>query len=391
MKNSKLMPLIGSVLLLGIAITVVVLLEPVPAEPSARVEPHLPVSVIQVTPAPYRPKLTLTGHTVARWQTQLKAQTNAQVTRLDTALEPGTLVKKGQILAELDTLQLESERANALSEIKQAELLLQQQQHEQTVALKMLAGKRSSEFARKIPQIAAAKAQLAQAKQLLNSIEQKIRDSQIRAPFDAIILQRFISPQQFLDVGEPLFELAASDSLDVVLPVAEQHWQLIHASFGQPDIKVIDRQYQQWPAKVRFVAPQVDQTTKQRQVVLAINKPFQQSSRLLPNQPVTIEVTLPAFPLATKLPISALTPDGLIWQINKNNTLQQTDVRILETTPDHVWVTFPSNDQQQNAKTIAVYPLTSMLEGVKVKPIPFAEPTTTAAKVHFLTTLGAQR
>lgn len=389
MKKSKLMPLIGSVLLLGIAISVVVFLEPVPAEPSASAESHLPVSVVQVTPAPYRPKLTLTGHTSARWQTQLKAQTNAQVTRLDTALEPGTLVQKGQILAELDTLQLESERANALSEIKQAELLLQQQQHEQTVALKMLAGKRSSEFARKIPQIAAAKAQLAQAKQLLNSIQQKIRDSQIRAPFDAIILQRFISPQQFLDVGEPLFELAASDSLDVVLPVAEQHWQLIHASFGQPEIKVIDRQYQLWPAKVRFVAPQVDQTTKQRQVMLAINNPFQPSPRLLPNQPVTIEVTLPAFSQATKLPISALTPDGLLWQIDENNTLQQIDVRILETTLEHVWVDFSEHDSQRAAKTIAVYPLATMLEGVEVNPIPFSEGAITAA--HTLTATGAQQ
>ena len=46
-----------------------------------------------------------------------------------------------------------------------AELELKQAKHEQTVALKMLNPKTSSSFARREPQVLAAKANLQQAKQ----------------------------------------------------------------------------------------------------------------------------------------------------------------------------------------------------------------------------------
>ncbi|MDA0118126.1 efflux RND transporter periplasmic adaptor subunit [Vibrio sp. T11.5] len=366
MKFKKTLAILAGCGAIFAALVVVDVLEPQPVVIEQKAPSKTPVSVLQVTPEDHDSNLTLLATTTARWPIQLKASSSAQLAWLNPDIEPGVLVKKGTLLAKLNTSALESNLAQANSSVMQAELNLKQAQHEQTVALKMLSPTKSSPFARREPQLLAAKAELAQAKQAYTSAAKLLEEASVVAPFDAVIMRRNISPGEWLEAGQVTFELAASDSMDVELPVSELHWQQVQSVLSQPEITIVNRDGSEWQAQVRYVSPQVDPTTRQRQVVLSVREPYQGMTRLLPNQQVKVIVSLGLRPEIVNLPLSAITRDGYVWTLDEQNRLQKEWITQIGQTRNQVYARF----EQDSAKVrqVVVYPLQSMLPGKQVSP-----------------------
>jgi len=349
-----------------IALVVVDELEPEATEPVKKEAVLAPVSVLEVTPSQHQSTLTILGVTAARWPVQLKASSSAQLKWLDESVEPGNLVNKGDVLARLDTSAVDANLAQALSLLKQAELELKQAQHEQTVALKMLNPKTSSSFARREPQLLAAKANLKQAKQAYLSAQKLLEESVITAPFDAVIMKRHISPREWIEAGQVTFELAASDSIDIELPISEMHWQQVQAALTEPSITVVNRSGNQWPAKVRYVSPQVDSVTRQRQVVFSVEAPYQSKPRLFPNQQVQAVVNLGLKDNVASVPLSAMTRDGYVWTLDNNDRLRKESVSLIGQGNQVLDIRF--NQQSEQVRRVVQYPLSSMLIGKQVEP-----------------------
>lgn len=349
-----------------IALVVVDELEPEATQPVKKEAVLAPVSVLEVTPSQHQSTLTVLGITAARWPVQLKASSSAQLKWLDESIEPGNLVNKGDVLARLDTSAVDANLAQALSSLKQAELELKQAKHEQTVALKMLNPKTSSSFARREPQLLAAKANLKQAKQAYLSAQKLLEESVITAPFDAVIMKRHISPREWIEAGQVTFELAASDSIDIKLPISEMHWQQVQAALTEPSITVVSRSGNQWPAKVRYVSPQVDSVTRQRQVVLSVEAPYQSKPRLFPNQQVQAVVNLGLKDNVVSVPLSAMTRDGYVWTLDSNDRLRKESVSLIGQGNQVLDIRF--NQQSEQVRRVVQYPLSSMLIGKQVEP-----------------------
>ncbi|USD34938.1 MULTISPECIES: efflux RND transporter periplasmic adaptor subunit [Vibrio] len=366
MKFKKTLAILAGCGAIFAALVIVDVLEPQPVVIEQKAPIKVPVSVLQVTPEDHDSSLTLLATTTARWPIQLKASSSAQLAWFNPDIEPGVLVKKGTLLAKLNTSALESNLAQANSSVRQAELNLKQAQHEQTVALKMLSPTKSSPFARREPQVLAAKAELAQAKQAYTSAAKLLEEASIAAPFDAVIMRRNISPGEWLEAGQVTFELAASDSLDVELPVSELHWQQVQSALNQPEIKIVNRDGSEWQAQVRYVSPQADPTTRQRQVVLSVREPYQGMTRLLPNQQVKVIVSLGLRPEIVTLPLSAITRDGYVWTIDEQTRLQKEWITQIGQARNQVYARFDQDSAK--ARKVVVYPLLSMLPGKKVAP-----------------------
>ncbi|MCC4855085.1 efflux RND transporter periplasmic adaptor subunit [Vibrio lentus] len=349
-----------------IALVVVDELEPEATQPVKKEAVLAPVSVLEVTPSQHQSTLTVLGVTAARWPVQLKASSSAQLKWLDESIEPGNLVNKGDVLAKLDTSAVDANLAQALSSLKQAELELKQAKHEQTVALKMLNPKTSSSFARREPQLLAAKANLKQAKQAYLSAQKLLEESEITAPFDAVIMKRHISPREWIEAGQVTFELAASNSIDIELPISEMHWQQVQVALTEPSITVVSRSGDQWPAKVRYVSPQVDSVTRQRQVVLSVKAPYQSKPRLFPNQQVQAVVNLGLKNNVVSVPLSAMTRDGYVWTLDSNDRLRKESVSLIGQGNQVLDIRF--NQQSEQVRRVVQYPLSSMLIGNQVAP-----------------------
>ncbi|KZX02044.1 hypothetical protein JL49_02570 [Pseudoalteromonas luteoviolacea] len=328
-----------------------------------------PVSVVIVHPARHAPNINLIGNTQARHVTQLRVSSNGQLSWLDTEVEPGTLVPKSTPLARLDMTHLASELAQAQSRVRHAELTLEQQLHEQSVAVRMLSDKNQSRYARREPQVAAAKADLVQAKLALESTSKLAQEAQVIAPFDAVILSRMVSPGDWLSAGETLFQIASSASIDVIMPISESTWRKLAPQLAsqQLSLHVIDRAGTSWPADVRYIAPNVDVNTRQRQIVLKVANPYSSVVSLMPNQPVQVNIQLVAEPNAFKVPQSALTRDGMIWLVDEGSTLQKEQVEVLSKNDKYAFIRF--NSASKTSRQIVSYPLLTMLVGNKVAPV----------------------
>lgn len=366
MKTSKVLPIVLGLGFIILSVVLILFMEPEQAENKTITFIRQPVSIVMVTAQDYQQTITMLGFTRVRWPVDIKSKSEGKVVWLSTLPKPGAMVKKGDILAKLSTSDLRSTVAEVYGELKQAELNLLRQQHEQTVALKMLLNKKASAYARREPQLALAKALLSQAQEAYLSAKQHLDDATITAPFDAVILDSIISPGQHVVAGQLLFELAASDSLDVHLPVPDLQWASIAAALEQPKLRVIDRQDKSWPASIRYVAPQADETTRQRQVVLAVNQPYQGTPKLRANQQVKVDVILAMKSRVTEIPLSSMTRDGQVWTVDNDDKLSIEFVTLVDETQHHAYVIFDIEPQQK--RRVVVYPLLSMLPGVQVLP-----------------------
>ncbi|AZZ98156.1 efflux RND transporter periplasmic adaptor subunit [Pseudoalteromonas sp. R3] len=356
----------GATLLLSL-VTVVLM---TPVEPMPRVEQVVvpTVSVLTIERTELTPTLSVQAHTQARWPVQLKATSSARLAYLGTDMEPGKHVKKGQVLARLNTRLLESQLVEARSTLKQAELNLQQQLHEQEVAQSMRPAQSSTAFARMEPHLAAARAELARAQQNVKSAQQMLDDAIIVAPYDAMITQRFVSPGEWMEASQTLFELVASDSMDIHVPLSQHDWDRIStADLDKNVIKIHSRSGASWPASVRYVSPLVNETTRQRTLVLTVFDPYHHETQLLPNQQVKVQFELKNEGALYELPLSAVDPDELIWVVTAQQQLRQLNVRVIEVRANSVIVSLI--DEQPASLQVVRFPLRSMMAKKKVNPV----------------------
>lgn len=335
---------------------------------------YLPVSVVSLAPQNHQVQLMATGITQPRWSTGLVSSVSAKVKKLPDGLEPGSLVGANQLLLELEATALQANFDDAQSRLAEAELNLEQNLHQQTVALKS-GGNNTTAYGRFEPQVKGARQQVKAAKALVANAQHELSNTKLKAPFSAIVLKRSVTPGQWVQVGETLFQLAAQDSIDIKTELTDKHWQQLAGKFDSLTAMVVS-QKDQWPATIRYIDPVRDPNTRQRSLVLKVANPFDPDDHrqtLLPDTQVEVRFNGQKVSEVFVCPASVMTEDGLVWTLNEQNQLQLESVELIQQTVEQVIVRFQKQPEQ--VRRIVLYPLASMIEGQQVSPeeIGFAE------------------
>ncbi len=123
-------------------------------------------------------------------------------------VRPGQMVQEGDLLARLDTRQLESEYERAVSELRAAEIAV--------AAAVQEVPPEPAEIGQAVSRRAAARAEL-------QRIEQQLATADIRAPFRGQIISHDLDERvgETIPVGEPLFEIVPDGQLAVELDLPE--------------------------------------------------------------------------------------------------------------------------------------------------------------------------
>ena len=117
---------------------------------------------------------------------------------------------------------------------------------------------------------------------------------------------------------------------------------------------------------MRYVSPQVDSVTRQRQVVLSVEAPYQSKPRLFPNQQVQAVVNLGLKDNVVSVPLSVMTRDGYVWTLDNNDRLRKESVSLIGQGNQVLDIKF--NQQSEQIRRVVQYPLSSMLIGKQVEP-----------------------
>ncbi len=201
----------------------------------------------------------------------------------------------------------------------------------------------------------------------------QLRDATLLAPYDGVIAQRFVEPNQNIKAKEPIVRFQDVDEIDVAVDVPEA---VMAADLRSADIVQLAAEFSgapgvQFPVRIREIAQVADPTTQTFQVRAALKAP-PAGVNLLPG--MTARVTLiyrRANILGGRIlvPISAVFEDRTgtqaVWVIGSDQAVVRRPVKLGEATGGHIEIT----QGLQPGDRIAVAGASLLREGMKVRDL----------------------
>ncbi|WP_289106419.1 efflux RND transporter periplasmic adaptor subunit [uncultured Pseudoalteromonas sp.] len=338
-------------------------------EPAKSVAPN--VSVINAVPSTYQAYVSGHGEAKAHWALSLKAQVKGEITNMSEQFATGNVVKKGQVLAQIDNTEYLQAVASAKATLADAKLALQEEQDLGNQAKREwqrsgVTQAPSSPLVFRTLQLEAAQATADNAQYALQTALRDEKNTHISAPFDAVILSRDVDLGTYVSIGDTLATLNSTDKVEISVPLSLSQWQNL-ASDKSGEVILSDVTTQnQWQGYIARFEQHLDDSSRQRSVVVALDKPFEQATPLLPGTFLAVQIAGKALNNVIKLPASAVSQEGLIWYVNDQNTLMSIQAQKLFERGDYVYIS--PIEGHINLRVVA-RPLVSYLNDMLVNPI----------------------
>lgn len=337
--------------------------------PAKSVAPN--VSVINAVPSTYQAYVSGHGEAKAHWALSLKAQVKGEITNMSEQFATGNVVKKGQVLAQIDNTEYLQAVASAKATLADAKLALQEEQDLGNQAKREwqrsgVTQAPSSSLVFRTLQLEAAQATADNAQYALQTAQRDEKNTHISAPFDAVILSRDVDLGTYVSIGDTLATLNSTDKVEISVPLSLSQWQNL-ASDKSGEVILSDVTTQnQWQGYIARFEQHLDDSSRQRSVVVALDKPFEQATPLLPGTFLAVQIAGKALNNVIKLPASAVSQEGLIWYVNDQNTLMSIQAQKLFERGDYVYIS--PIEGHTNLRVVA-RPLVSYLNDMLVSPI----------------------
>ncbi|MEX2614914.1 MAG: efflux RND transporter periplasmic adaptor subunit [Alphaproteobacteria bacterium] len=246
----------------------------------------------------------------------------------DVAVAVGDRVRKGDVLASLVTERIRWSRELAAAELKarqarlrtaKAQLALTQQELARLANLRNSAAfsqarheDKRNEVAKFLSEVGEREAEISSAAAELRLAEIDLYNAQIRAPYNAIVSEKHVSPGVYLNVGDPVVTLVNGEALEIEANVpAERISGLVPGR--SVDIRLDNGMIQK--ATVRALVPTEHTQTRTRPVRFsqAFDAAFATERALAMNQSVTVLV-----PLGKPRNVVSVHKDGVIPRGGQN-------------------------------------------------------------------------
>ncbi len=288
------------------------------------------VSVVNVKAGRYQASISAFGAATPHFNVLLSAQVAGQVESTSEAFETGLRVTKGTTLATLENSDYRAAVAEAKQQLAEAELLLIQEQRQGLQAAAEwqasgLAGEPDDLVLRK-PQLAQAQAAVDNARAQLQSAEKDLQFTQIKAPFDALVVSRDISPGSFVQTGAQVATLYSTDLIEVSVALSEREWQSLPATSQMlatqwpVQLQAVEGN-DQWLGQVLRSEQHLDGTTRQRSLIIGVEKPLDQQPPLNPGTFVKATLAGSERDGLWQLPLTSLSQRGDIWYLDADDHL----------------------------------------------------------------------
>ncbi|KAF0813637.1 Multidrug resistance protein MdtA [Andreprevotia sp. IGB-42] len=266
------------------------------------------VQVTELKPGEAISKLTLAGTLRGREEAVIHARTNGYLKAWYKDL--GEHVKQGELLAEIDTPEIDQElgQVRATRDQIRARQALAESSLARWQGLRERDAVSQQELDERSTALRQAQADLAAANANVQRLERLGSFKQLRAPFDGIVVRRNVDVGTLIAAGtsRELFALAQTGQLRIQVAVPQALAQGI--TVGQDAAVVVP----EWPGKpfrgtVTRTAGAIDAATRSMQIEVALPNP---DGKLLPGAFAEVRLTLASPKKPLVLPINTLTFDA---------------------------------------------------------------------------------
>jgi RND family efflux transporter MFP subunit len=252
-------------------------------------------------------------------------------------LTRGSYVTKGDLLIKLDQQPFILEIAQKQSALDQAKLHLSESKAKARIAKKG-AGKKSSRYARHVPQLKFAQSQVEAAQAALNYSSSQFEKTEIKAPINGKVIEDNINQGEYLQSLSTVSKIYGTDIVEVRLPLNDHKIDIlgVNSKFNSENkIKVQVNSFHDPDTVWHGVINRVEGERDKNQLLYVIAQ-FDNSSEenyenkpLLPGSFIEASISGRTIKNLRILPRALIQADKQVWTINEDNRLERKRVNIL--------------------------------------------------------------
>ena len=292
-------------------------------------------------------------------------------------VDKGASVKKGQLLATLDPRDYQTQLKQAQAQQNQAQAQYENakadfKRYENLYKQKVVP---KSTYDTYKTQMDVALSSLNLARASTTAVRDSLKDTELRAPFDGVIVDRMVENFQDVTAKQTIFTLQDISMLEIVFNVPENDviWASKTASLTPDSDVSVSAKFdaiseRSFPLKLKEFVLQADRNTNTFPVTAVM--PQQEDVMLLPGMNATVEVKVSDFDGDEKVftvPQTAIVTSGdktYVWRCD-NNIVSR--VSVTQNTPHNNGFVEISSEQLRDGNKIVVAGAHLLHEGQKVR------------------------
>lgn len=327
--------------------------------------------VVTVEKANYRPPVQSFGTVQPYFETSLTPQISGRLETVSESFRVGLKVTEGEVLATIDAIDYRAAVAQREADLVSAQRMLEEEEIRASQAAEdwKASGRDladASPFVLREPQLAAATAAIKSAEAAVTQARANVERTQIRAPFDAVVISREASIGQQASPQSALGVLVATEKVEIPIPLtAEQRARVLFPSDESITVTSPTLIGQEWQGRLTRLGPTIDRN-QIITIIAEVVDPFADDAASLPlGAFVNVQLPATALEASYQIPDSALVNDQFIWSVDDQSRLQRLDVERLHGAGDEVYVR-PVDGDEKTELTIVSRPLVNFEAGLEV-------------------------
>ncbi len=338
------------------------------------------VNIITATPQILRLDVQSQGIVKPRTEMDLVPEVAGKITYVHPHWETGGFFAKNDLLIAIEARDYDYAIAEARARIAEAKRVLQSEQAQAQQARtewQTLGTGLATPLALHEPQLAEARAKLQAAEADLSKAQLKLSRCELRAPFAGRIREKSSSLAQFVQPGEKLGRLYATDVAEIRLPINSKQLAFVDVPLGEPttDAKLqtsvdltteIAGRAVTWQGRIVRTEGVVDASNGQIYAVAEVAKPYSQAkgqAPLLAGLFVQASIHGKTRQDVFVLPPTAVDTAQQVWLVDKTQKLTRRKIAVLRFEPERLVV----SEGLQAGDKVVVSDLPVPIEGMTVK------------------------
>lgn len=300
--------------------------------PVVNVAVQLPeVAVMAVTKNRYQAQVIGYGEVQSRYQLTLTSEVSGQVESIGKNFATGKLFKQGDVVIHINDIDYQQALSSAQVAVADAKLALLEEQRQGLQARlewknSGISGEPDSPLVLREPQLIAAQATLNNAQSQLTKAQRDLDKTAITSPFPALVVSRDVQLGSYLQEGNSIATLYSTDRVEIEIPLSAHQWSSLPNMSGDvegewPVTLTNTTGDNQWQGYVARVEQHLDNSSRQRSLVVVVDQPLAQNTPLFPGTFVTATVAGKVLDDLWQLPASAIAQNGEVWYIAADGNL----------------------------------------------------------------------
>lgn len=299
--------------------------------------------------------------------TLLSAQVSGELISWNPKFVAGGLVKRGETLFSIEKDSYEAALLLAESELSLAQSQLIEEQARAEVAKresKNLPSAKVSDLYLRKPQVLSAKARVKAAEANIKLAKRDLKNCDVSAPYDALIISRDIGLGQFISRGATAGMLNNIETAEIIFPIAGFDSKFLPSNMENQEAIVIHKGNQTFSriGKISRDLGIVDQSTRMSQLVIRVDDPYS----LKTNAPALkfgsyVEVNISGQTLENvyRLPQDLVT-NRVVWVVDSDNKLVPKKVEIMREEGEFFLISSGLSNNDKVVMTLPEYPQKGM-------------------------------